>query len=148
MLSVVGAHNDPMSTSSAPHSPLLTVLRIEATVLMSLAIGQAGLAAGFLSGDGGLEPIHGINAYVLLGTTVVVTATAALYRRAGGPRWPVLAGVILLLVETGQLVLAGLDAVGLHIFCGVLFVVMATLLTSYLFRPGFVSATGNSAVKG
>lgn len=138
-----------MSTRSAkhpPHSRRLTALRIEATVLMSLAIGQAGLAAGFLGGDGSLEPVHGINAYALIATTVVVTVTAVLYRRTGGPPWPILAGVILLLVETGQLVLASLDAVGLHIFSGVLFVVMATLLTSYLFRPGFVSPAGISAI--
>ena len=30
---------------------------------------------------------------------------------------------------------------GAHIFLGVLFVVMATLLTSYLFRPGFIPAS-------
>ena len=116
-------------------------MRIEATVLMSLAIGQAGLAAGFLGGQPSLLPIHQINASLLLGLTAAVIVTAVLYqRRGGGPRWPVLAGAILLAVEVLQLVLARTGVVGLHIFCGVLFVVLATLLTSYLFRPGFVPA--------
>jgi hypothetical protein len=60
----------------------------------------------------------------------------------------VLAGVILLVVETLQLVLARAEVVGLHIFCGVLFVVLTTLLTSYLFRPGFVPRTDAPAVRG
>ena len=123
-------------------------LQVEATVLMSLAIGQAGLAAGFLGGQEALKPLHGANAYALLTLTVVVLITAVVYRRDGGPRWPVLAGAILLLVETLQLLLARSEVVGLHIFCGVLFVVLATLVTSYLFRPGFVPSTVRPAVRG
>lgn len=105
---------------------------------MSLAVGQAGLAAGFLGGDSALLPAHQLNAYLLLALTAVVVVTAVLYQRAGGPRWPVWAAGILIGVEVLQIVLARSGIVGLHIFCGVLFVVMATLLTSYLFRPGFV----------
>lgn len=137
-----------MATSPRPRPRLLVALQAEATVLMSLAIGQAGLAAGFLGGSDGLKPVHGVNAYALLAVTVALVVTAVLYRRGGGPRWPVLAGVILLLVETLQLVLARFEVVGLHIFSGVLFVVLATLLTSYLFRPGFVPSTGRRPVRG
>ena len=107
-------------------------------MLMSLAIGQAGLASGFLGGQPALLPVHRINAFLLLGLTAAVIVTAVLYRRGGGPRWPVLAGAILFAVEVSQLILARVDVVGPHIFSGVLFVVLATLLTSYLFRPGFV----------
>ncbi len=137
-----------MATTPARRPPLLVALQTEATVLMSLAIGQAGLAAGFLGGSEGLKPVHGVNAYALLAVTVALVVTAVLHRRGGGPRWPVLAGVILLLVETLQLVLARFEVVGLHIFSGVLFVVLATLLTSYLFRPGFTPSTGRPAVRG
>jgi hypothetical protein len=137
-----------MATSSARRPRALVALQIEATVLMSLAIGQAGLAAGFLGGQEALKPLHGANAYALLTLTVVVIITAVVYRRDGGPRWPVLAAAILLLVETLQLLLARSEVVGLHIFCGVLFVVLATLTTSYLFRPGFVPSTVRSAVRG
>lgn len=106
---------------------------------MSLAIGQAGLAAGFLGGGDGLKPVHAVNAFVLVGLTLALLVTAVVWRyRADGPRWPVLAAVILLLIEALQVGLARGEVVGLHIFCGVLFVVLATLLTSYLFRPGFV----------
>jgi hypothetical protein len=141
-------HNDPMATSTARRPRALVALQIEATVLMSLAIGQAGLAAGFLGGEASLVPLHGANAYALLTVTVAVIITAVVYRRGGGPRWPVLAGAVLLAVETLQLVLARTEVVGLHIFLGVLFVVLATLLTSYLFRPGFVSRPDAPAVRG
>ncbi len=137
-----------MAPSSPPRPRLLVALQTEATVLMSLAIGQAGLAAGFLGGSEGLKPVHGVNAYALLTVTVAIVVTAVLHRRAGGPRWPVLAGAILLVVETLQLTLARFEVVGLHIFAGVLFVVLATLLTSYLFRPGFVPSTGRRPVRG
>lgn len=115
-----------MATPTARRPRPLLALQIEATVLMSLAIGQAGLAAGFLGGDEGLKPLHGANAYALLALIVAVLLTAIAYRRGGGPRWPVLAGAILLVIETLQLVLARAEVVGLHIFCGVLFVVLAT----------------------
>jgi hypothetical protein len=137
-----------MATSSPRRPRLLVVLQTEATVLMSLAIGQAGLAAGFIGGENGLRPVHGVNAYALLTVTAIIIVTAVLYRRDGGPRWPVLAGIILLVVETLQLILARAEVVGLHIFLGVLFVVLATLLTSYLFRPGFVPSNGSPAVRG
>jgi len=126
----------------------LTALRIEATVLMSLAIGQAGLAAGFLGGQEALKPVHGANAFVLLAVTVVLVLTAAVHRRRGGGRWPVLAGTILLAVEITQLLLARADVVGAHIFLGIVFVVLATLVTSYLFRPGFVPSSTGPAVRG
>ncbi|HEU4545177.1 MAG TPA: hypothetical protein VFR88_02685 [Microlunatus sp.] len=138
-----------MATPTTRRPRPLLALQIEATVLMSLAIGQAGLAAGFLGGaDDGLRTLHGANAYALLALTVAVVLTAIVYRRGGGPRWPVLAGAILLVVETLQLVLARAEVVGLHIFCGVLFVVLATLVTSYLFRPGFVPRSDAPAVRG
>lgn len=138
-------------TSTSPARPPgpLTALRIESTVLMSVAIGQAGLAAGFLGGEDALKPVHGLNAYVLVTLTIALVVTAVLYRRDGGPRWPVLAAAVLLVLEVLQVVLARLDVAGLHIFVGVLFVVWATLVTSYLFRPGFVTPAGRGrAVRG
>ena len=50
------SHNGPMAPAApARRPPLLIALQAGATILMSLAIGQAGLAAGFLSGSPGLE---------------------------------------------------------------------------------------------
>jgi uncharacterized membrane protein YfcA len=116
---------------------LLVLLQTEATALMSLAIGQAGLASGFLTGHGDLKPIHAVNALVLVALTVGTIVTAVAYQRQGGPRWPAAAALVLLLLEGVQITLARLDVAGAHIFIGVLFVVSATLYTSYLFRLGF-----------
>lgn len=63
--------------------------------------------------------------------------SAVLYQRGGGPRWPAAAAVLLLIIELVQTLLARQDSAGAHIFIGVLFVVSATLYTSYLFRLSF-----------
>lgn len=120
--------------------PLLIALQTEATILMSLAIGQAGLAAGFLDGARGLKAVHGVNALVIAAVTVALLITAVLHRRRGGPRWPVLGAGLLLVTEVAQIVLGTTEVKGPHIFLGVIFTVLATLLTSYLFRPGFTPA--------
>ncbi|MET0693098.1 MAG: hypothetical protein ABWX96_19155 [Propionibacteriaceae bacterium] len=125
---------------AARRPPVLVALQTEATLLMSLAIGQAGLASGFLSGHKGLKGVHEINGFVLAALTVVTLLTAVLYVRQGGPRWPAAAAGLLLLIEVVQIVLGEVEAKGPHIFLGVLFVVCATLYTSYLFRPGFIPA--------
>ncbi len=127
-----------MSPATSGRPPLLTALQAGATILMTLAIGQAGLAAGFIGGTPSLKIIHGINAYLLVTVTIALLILAVLYQRSGGPRWPLLAVGIITLVEILQIILGRLEVVGAHIFLGVLFVVMATLLTSYLFRPGFI----------
>ncbi len=130
-----------MSPAGARRPPLLIALQVGATILMALAIGQAGLAAGFLSGSPGLRAVHGINAYLLVTVTVALLIVAVLYQRSGGPRWPLLAVGIIAVVEVIQIVLGRLEVAGPHIFLGVLFVVLATLLTSYLFRPGFIPSS-------
>lgn len=113
------------------------LVQTEATVLMSLAIGQAGLAAAFLTGQKPLKEVHAINGLLLVVVTVATLVGAVLYQRQGGPRWPVAAAVLLIVVEALQITLGELDLAGAHIFLGVLFVAASTLYTSYLFRPGF-----------
>lgn len=127
-----------MSPAASGSPSLLTALRVGATILMSLAIAQAGLAAGFLGGTANLKAVHGVNAYLLTAVTIGLLVLAVLYQRSGGPRWPLLAVGLVAVVEVVQIVLGRLEVAGTHIFLGVLFVVMATLLTSYLFRPGFI----------
>ncbi|GAA2093327.1 hypothetical protein GCM10009841_02970 [Microlunatus panaciterrae] len=124
----------------ARRPPLLVLVQTEATVLMSLAIGQAGLASGFLTGHKSLKGIHEVNAYLIAALTVVTLVSVVLYRRTGGPRWPVTVAGLLMAVELAQIGLGQLDVAGPHIFLGILFVVAATLFTSYLFRPGFQAA--------
>ncbi len=113
------------------------LVQTEATVLMSLAIGQAGLASAFLTGHKALKDVHEVNGFVVAALTVATVVSAFLYTRRGGPRWTVAAAALLLVVEVAQIGLGEADAAGPHIFLGVLFVVAATLYTSYLFRPGF-----------
>lgn len=127
-----------MSPAAPGRPPLLLALQIGATTLMSLAVAQAGFAAGFLEGNASYKIIHGVNAYLIVTVTVALLVLAVLYQRSGGPRWPLLAVGIVAVVEVVQIVLARLDIAGSHIFLGILFVTMATLLTSYLFRPGFI----------
>jgi hypothetical protein len=115
----------------------LVLVQTSATVLMSLAIGQAGLAAAFLTGHKPLKEVHEINGFLLTAVTLLTLVAAVLYQRQGGPRWPVAAAVLLIVVEVLQITLGELDSAGAHIFLGVLFVAAATLYTSYLFRPGF-----------
>ena len=130
----------PAERAPARRPRLLVAIQTGATVLMSLAIGQAGLAAAFLTGHRQLKEVHALNGILLVAVTVATLVGAVLYQRQGGPRWPVLAAGLLLVWEAVQITLGELDVAGAHIFLGVLFVVLATLYTSYLFRPGFSRA--------
>ena len=110
---------------------------------MSLAIGQAGLAAAFLTGQKALKQVHEINAYVLAALAVAMLLTAIGYRRAGSPAWVPWASGLLLLLLALQITLGTLKVAGVHIFLGVIFVTLATLFTSYLFRSGQRTRVGS-----
>lgn len=120
----------------------LIALQTEATIFMTLAIGQAGLAAAFISKQATVKNIHELNGFVLAGIALIMVLTAVLYRRAGGPIWAVLAAGLLFVLIIAQISLGELKVVGLHIFLGVIDVVLAVLFTSYLFRPGFTPRSG------
>lgn len=122
-------------TSRRP--PLLIALQTEATILMSISIGQAGLAAGFLSGTRSLKSVHEVLGFVIGALTVITLVTAVVYARGGGPRWPAVATTVVTVAVLVQIALGESEVKGLHIFLGVLVVTMTALLTSYLFRPGF-----------
>ena len=127
----------PSSSTRTRRPPLMITLQTEATIFMSLSIGQAGLAAAFISKQAAVKNIHEINAFVMGGLAVVMLVTAIFYRRSGGPLWVVLAAGLLVIVIVTQISLGELKVVGVHIFLGVIYVVLAVLFTSYLFRPGF-----------
>lgn len=122
--------------------PLLIALQTEATIFMTLSIGQAGLAAAFISKQAAVKNIHEINAFVMAAVALVILATAIFYRRGGGPLWILLGAGLLLVLVLAQISLGELKVVGLHIFLGVIYVVLAVLFTSYLFRPGFTPPSG------
>ena len=76
-------------------------LQIWSTVLLGVAIGQAGLGSGFgaslIARDKSelLETLHSVNAIVVIVVAAVCVVVAAVYRRRGGPRWPLVFAVCL-----------------------------------------------------
>ena len=115
-------------------------LQIWSTVLLGVAIGQAGFGSGLGASliarpkSEVLETIHYVNAWVVIVVAGVCVAVAARYRQQGGPSWPLafaacLFGGALLQVGLGQL-----RVVGAHLFVGVLFLCAVTTFCSYAWR--------------
>ena len=113
--------------------PALIVLRSAATLVLSAMIGQAGWAAAFLGGEPRYLPVHEFFGAV----TVVIGVLSALcylvLRRA--------AGVVNVSLAVGfaigavlQYLLGQGQQVAVHIFFGVLLVMLATALTSWTYR--------------
>lgn len=99
------------------------------------AIGQAGLGSGYLgSGDEFLIEIHYINAFLVVGMVVACLVAAVLYRRAGGPMWPLIFAGVLLVIAVPQIILGESGARGAHVFLGVLYVAAVTTFCSYMWR--------------
>jgi len=102
-------------------------LQIWSTVLLGVAIGQAGLGSGFgaslIMRDKSelLETLHARNAILVILVAAVCAVVAAVYRRRGGPAWPLVFAVCLVLAAVLQMVLGEVRVVGLHLFVGVLF---------------------------
>ncbi len=115
-------------------------LQIWSTVLLGVAIGQAGLGSGFgaslIARDKSelLETLHSVNAIVVIVVAAVCVVVAAVYHRRGGPRWPLVFAVGIELGVVLQTVLGELRVVGLHLFLGVLLLCSVTTFCSYAWR--------------
>ncbi|MGL5818566.1 MAG: hypothetical protein ACRCYR_13445 [Phycicoccus sp.] len=116
------------------------LLRVLATVLMGVAIGQAGFGSGLVATlvdppeSEGLETAHSVVAYLVLGTTVTCVLASERYRRRGGPGWPLWFAASLLGAAVLQVTLGSLEVVGAHVFVGVLLLCAVTTYCSYLWR--------------
>ena len=110
------------------------LLRVLSTVLLGFAIGQAGFGSGYLGGNPDLLIIHYINAFLVVGLVVACLVGGVLYRRAGGPLWPLIFAAALLAVAVVQIVLGRSNITGAHVFVGVLFLCGVTTFCSYLWR--------------
>ena len=124
-----------------PH-PHLIVLRTSATVVISCIIGQAGWAAAFIGGAGNYFPYHRVGAVVAVGASVLGAVVYLVLRRSAGLVNVVLA-VALALGVVAQYALGEAGLASVHIFWGVLLVMLATALTSWTYRhqmPADVSA--------
>lgn len=124
-----------------PH-PHLIILRTVATVVISCIIGQAGWAAAFIGGAGNYLPHHQVTAVVTVVVSVLSAVVYLLLRRSAGPVNVALA-VALAVGVVAQYVLGETGMASLHIFWGVLLVMLGTALTSWTYRhqmPAEVSA--------
>jgi uncharacterized membrane protein YdjX (TVP38/TMEM64 family) len=115
-------------------------LRIWSTVLLGVAIGQAGfgsaLGASLIARQKSelMESIHQGNAWLLVLVTVVCAGIGVRYRQQGGPSWPLVFAGCLLGAEVLQIALGHLRVVALHLFFGVLLLCAVTTLCSYAWR--------------
>lgn len=121
-----------MRLPAMPH-PHLIVLRSAVTVVLSCLIGQAGWAAAFLDGQDRYLHHHQVGAWVTLVAAVLSAVVYLVLRRSAGPVNTTLA-VLLALAVTVQLALGESDQRALHIFLGVLVVMLGTALTSWTYR--------------
>lgn len=115
-------------------------LQIWSTVLIAVAIGQAGFGSGFgaslIARDKSelLETLHRGNAWLVIVVAAVCTVVAAVYRRRGGPRWPLVFAACLVGGALLQAALGSLRVVGPHLFLGVLYLCAVTTFCSYAWR--------------
>lgn len=115
-------------------------LQIWSTVLLGVAVGQAGfgsgLGASLIARDKSelLETIHQANGWVVIFVAAVCAVVAARYRQEGGPTWPLVFAASLVGGGILQAGLGQLRVVGLHLFVGVLFLCAVTTFCSYAWR--------------
>ena len=115
-------------------------LKIWSTVLLAVAIGQAGLGSGLgaslIARDKSelLEKLHSFNAILVIVVAAVCVVLAAVHLRRGGARWPLLFAASLTLGAILQMVLGEVRVVGLHLFVGVLLLCAVTTFCSYAWR--------------
>ena len=115
-----------------PH-PHLIVVRTAATVLISCIIGQAGWASAFLGGDETFFPHHQVGAVVTLVVGILCAGVYLVLRRSAGTVNVVLA-LLLAAAIVVQYILGQSGLTSVHIFVGVLIVMLATALTSWTYR--------------
>lgn len=115
-----------------PH-PHLIILRTVATVVISCIIGQAGWAAAFIGGSGNYLPHHRVGAVVTVVVSVLGAVVYLFLRRSAGPVNVGLA-VALAVGVVAQYTLGEAGMTSVHIFWGVLLVMLGTALTSWTYR--------------
>ena len=121
-------------------------LRILSTVLLSFAVGQAGLGSGYLDASArGLLIAHLTNAFAVVVLSVLAAVFGLSARRAGGPGWVFVLPAALAVVSLVQLSLGFAGVRGGHVFLGVLFLCGVTTYCSYTWRLLPVSGAARSS---
>ncbi len=116
-----------------PVHPHLLVLRTAATLVLSALIGQAGWAAAAIGDDPSYFGTHRWWGWLTVAVCLLSLVAYLVLRRSAGTVLVVLAAVVAVLPLV-QVALAESDLVALHIFVGVLTVMVATALTSWTYR--------------
>ncbi len=111
----------------------MIVLRLVATLELSLVIGQAGWAAAMIGGQEQFRPHHEVGAVITLVTCALGAVSYLVLRRWAGAVNVALAVLLAVLVGV-QYALGESDAVAAHVFLGVLIAMVATALTSWTYR--------------
>lgn len=125
-------------------------LRIGSTVLLAVAVAQAGFGAGLGASliarpkSEVLEAMHQGNAWLVVLVAVACTAVGARLRQQGGPAWPLVFAASLAAGALLQAVLGELRVVGPHLFLGVLFLCAVTTFCSYAWRYAPRPAAGSA----
>lgn len=115
-------------------------LKIWSTVLLCVAVAQAGLGSGLgaslIARDKSelLEKLHSFNAIVVIVVAAVCVVLAAVHLRRGGARWPLVFAASLALGAILQMILGEVRVVGPHLFVGVLLLCAVTTFCSYAWR--------------
>ncbi|MFI5074877.1 MAG: hypothetical protein ACHP7G_07690 [Actinomycetales bacterium] len=115
-------------------------LKIWSTVLLCVAVAQAGLGSGLgaslIARDKSelLEKLHSFNAIVVIVVAAVCVVLAAVHLRRGGARWPLVFAASLALGAILPMILGEVRVVGPHLFVGVLLLCAVTTFCSYAWR--------------
>jgi hypothetical protein len=126
-------------------------LRTGSTVLLAVAVAQAGFGAGLGASliarpkSEVLEAAHQGNAWLVVLVAVACTAVGTRLRQQGGPAWPLVFAASLSGAAVLQAVLGELRVVGMHLFLGVLFLCAVTTFCSYAWRYAPRPAAGSVA---
>ncbi|MFD8994284.1 hypothetical protein [Streptomyces abikoensis] len=124
--------------------PLL-LLRATAVLVLLDTLAQAALAGLFVTGDLDLLAWHAANAGVLSALTVLETVAALLvWRRLRGPRWPVVASVVLVALVSAQRGLGEARVLAGHIPLGTAIFGCATALACWAFTNRISISTSTS----
>ena len=129
-----------------PPVPMI-VLRLVATLEISLIIDQAGWAAAFLGGEGRYLTHHEVGAVLTLLACVLGAVVYVVLRAWAGPVNLTLAVLLAVLVAL-QYALGEQGVVGAHVFLGVLVAMLATALTSWTYRHDPRRVTAGTAGNG
>ncbi|MFI6235507.1 hypothetical protein ACIBD9_18275 [Micromonospora sp. NPDC050784] len=124
----------PQATSSKRRWPIW-LFRLTSTIATVLAFDQAVFAGQFLSGSYGALHLHRDTATYTVAAIAASIVTATLWRLAGaGPRWPLPASIVLLILTALQTWLGYQLILAVHIPLGVTVIVLLLALTAAAWR--------------